>query len=154
AAAAPKPNPVPQAKVLRDPLPPAPGDPLIARVIAGKYRLVSLIGAGGAGAVYRGEHLALGRHVAVKILHAQNRGHDQFVKRFKAEARAASLLDHPNVTRVMDFGEEPDGLLYLVMEFVAGQSLENAIAAEKRLSQPRAVDIAIQTCGALAKAHG
>jgi serine/threonine-protein kinase len=75
------------------------------------------------------------------------------VKRFKAEARVVSLLDHPNVTRVMDFGQEPDGLLYLVMEYVAGQSLDGVIVAEGRVAQPRAVDIAIQTCGALARAH-
>jgi serine/threonine-protein kinase len=135
--------------------PPArePVDPHANRTIAGKYKLISRIGAGGAGAVYRAEHLSLGRDVAVKVLHAQNRGHDQFVRRFKAEARAASLLDHPNVTRVMDFGEEPDGLLYLVMEYVAGQSMEQAILANGKLAQARVVDIGIQACGALIRAH-
>jgi serine/threonine-protein kinase len=89
----------------------------------------------------------------VKILHAQNQRDTQFVKRFKAEARAASSLDHRNVTRVLDFGHEDDGLLYLVMEYVDGKSLETILQTGGRLPQARVVDIGIQVCAALVLAH-
>ncbi len=127
--------------------------PLLSRTIAGKYRLLSLLGSGNAGAVYRGVHADLGREVAVKVLHAQNQHEAQFVKRFKGEARAASKLDHRNVTRVLDFGQEPDGLLYLVMEYVAGRSLEEVLQAGGRLPALRVVEIGVQVCNALVLAH-
>ncbi len=128
-------------------------DPLLDRTIAGKYKLIALLGTGSAGAVYRALHEDLGRVVAVKVLHAHNQVEDQFVRRFKGEARAASRLDHRNVTRVLDFGQEKDGLLYLVMEYVAGQSLEALLQSERRVSQARVIDIGIQVCNALVVAH-
>jgi predicted Ser/Thr protein kinase len=133
--------------------PPPAADPLLSRTIAGKYKLEALLGEGGAGAVYRAMHTDLGREVAVKVLHVQNQHEAQFVKRFKAEARAASRLDHRNVTRVLDFGQEPDGLLYLVMEYVAGRSLEAILQTEGRLPVLRVVEIGIQVASALAVAH-
>ncbi len=128
--------------------------PLLGRVISGRYRIDRVLGSGTAGAVYYGVHTELARPVAIKILHAINRGDAQFVKRLKAEARSASRLDHPNVTRVLDFGEESDGLLFLVMEFVAGRTLEDILVAEGRLALPRAINIAVQICSALTCAHG
>jgi eukaryotic-like serine/threonine-protein kinase len=140
--------------------PPAPNvpapplrNPLLDRTLAGKYKLEVLLGQGNAGAVWRGVHTELGRPVAVKVLHAQNQRENQFVKRFKAEARAASRLDHRNVTRVLDFGQEEDGLLYLVMEYVDGKSLETMLQTDGRLPQTRVIDIGIQVCSALALAH-
>jgi eukaryotic-like serine/threonine-protein kinase len=145
----------------RGPLAPAPvpqdltppGDPLLGRILSGRYRVDRILGSGTAGAVYKGVHTELGREVAIKILHAINRTDPQFVKRLKAEARAASRLDHVNVTRVLDFGEEPDGLLFLVMEFVAGRTLEDVLVSEGALPLPRAVNIAVQVCSALVSAH-
>ena len=128
-------------------------DLLVGRIIAGKYRLESSIGTGATAAVFRARHLDLQRNVAVKILHEQKLGEHQLVKRFKGEALAASRLEHPNVARVMDFGQEPDGLLYLVMELLTGRSLEAILAASGRLPQRAAVTFAIQTCNALAFAH-
>jgi serine/threonine-protein kinase len=125
----------------------------VGRVIAGKYKLESPIGSGATAAVFRARHLDLQRNVAVKILHGQKLGEMQFVKRFKGEALAASKLEHPNVARVIDFGQEPDGLLYLVMELLTGRSLEAILAASGRLPQRTAVTFAIQTCSALAFAH-
>ncbi len=125
----------------------------VGRVIAGKYKLESAIGSGATAAVFRARHLDLQRNVAVKILHGQKLGEMQFVKRFKGEALAASKLEHPNVARVIDFGQEPDGLLYLVMELLVGRSLEAILAASGRLPQRTAVTFAIQTCSALAFAH-
>jgi len=128
-------------------------DLLVGRVIAGKYKLESSIGSGATAAVFRARHLDLQRNVAVKVLHGQKLGQMQFVKRFKGEALAASKLEHPNVARVIDFGQEPDGLLYLVMELLTGRSLEAILAAAGRLPQRAAVTFAIQTCSALAFAH-
>ena len=127
-------------------------DPQVGRVLAGKYRVEAPLGSGMAATVYRATHIDLRREVAVKILHAQNRGDAQFVKRFKAEALTASKLEHPNVTRVIDFGQEKDGELYLVMELVAGTPLEAVIAAGPMPAR-RVVDIGIQVCRALQFAH-
>jgi serine/threonine protein kinase len=128
-------------------------EPLLGRLIASKYRLESLIGKGSAGAIYKGVHVDLGREVAVKILHPENRDKAEFTRRFKVEARVVSKIDHVNVTRVLDFGEEPDGLLYIVMEYVAGQSLEKIIETQGKLPTARVVKIGIQVCNALMAAH-
>jgi eukaryotic-like serine/threonine-protein kinase len=132
---------------------PPSGESTIGRVIASKYRIESLIGQGSTAAVFRATHVDLKRSVAVKILHQSNRSEMQFVKRFRAEALAASKLEHLNVTRVLDFGREPDGLLYLVMELLEGRSLESVLVAHTRLPADKAVEIAIQACTALAFAH-
>jgi serine/threonine protein kinase len=133
-------------------------DPLLGHLVSGKYRVDAKLGAGAAGVVYKGVHVELDRTVAIKILHADQRTNDSMVARFKAEARAASRLDHANITRVLDFGQErfgseKDGLLYLVMEFVDGTTLENVLTAGGRLAPKRALDIAAQVCGALVRAH-
>jgi serine/threonine-protein kinase len=126
---------------------------MIGRVVANKYEIESVIGSGASAAVYRAMHRDLRRAVAVKILHEQNRDDTQFVKRFKAEALAASKLEHPNVARVLDFGFEKDGTAYIVMELLSGRSLEAILAAEGRLASAVVTKIAIQTCSALAFAH-
>jgi tRNA A-37 threonylcarbamoyl transferase component Bud32 len=135
--------------------PPLPSLPpaLIGRVLAGKYRIEAEIGSGSTAAVFRAIHADLRRPVAVKILHAHKLGERQFVKRFEAEALSASKLEHMNVTRVIDYGQEPDGLLYLVMELLVGTSLEAILSAQGKLGQSKAVAIAIQACSALAYAH-
>jgi eukaryotic-like serine/threonine-protein kinase len=134
--------------------PPSPRiDPMIGRIVGGRYRIEALLGRGTAGAVYRGVHTELGRDVAIKILHSTNRGDHQFVKRFEAEARAASRIEHAHVTRVLDFGEESDGTLFLVMEYLAGRTLESVIGPGVRLDAARAIDIAIQVSSALSRAH-
>jgi eukaryotic-like serine/threonine-protein kinase len=130
-----------------------PQHEMIGRIIAGKYEIESVIGSGASAAVYRAMHRDLRRAVAVKILHEQNRDDSQFVKRFKAEALAASKLEHPNVARVLDFGFEKDGNAYIVMELLTGRSLEAILAAEGRLASAVVTKIAIQTCSALAFAH-
>jgi serine/threonine-protein kinase len=130
-----------------------PQHEMIGRVVANKYEIESVIGSGASAAVYRAMHRDLRRAVAVKILHEQNRDDTQFVKRFKAEALAASKLEHPNVARVLDFGFEKDGTAYIVMELLSGRSLEAILAAEGRLASAVVTKIAIQTCSALAFAH-
>ncbi len=129
-----------------------PIDPRVGRVLAGKYQLDAPIGRGAAATVYRAMHRDLRRSVAVKILHAENQGETQFIRRFKAEALTASKLEHANVTRIIDFGEER-GELYLVMELVNGRTLEAILAEEGPLPAKRVVDIGIQVCRALVFAH-
>ena len=128
-------------------------DPLVGRSVAGgKYVIEVALGAGATGVVYRAQQVALRRAVAIKVMHAHFRAAPGFDKRFHAEALAASKLDHPNVLRVLDFGEEPDGLLYLVMELVTGKELRT-IFNERTLGREREIEVMIQVCSALAAAH-
>jgi serine/threonine-protein kinase len=127
---------------------------LVGRALAnGKLQIESLIGGGGVGAVYRAQHRELRIPVAVKVLHEAWQADVDFGRRFHAEALAASRLDHPNVTRVLDFGQEPDGLLYLVMEYLDGVGLRTILEREKRLTTERVVRLVSQVCAALAHAH-
>src|SRR5262249_13908732 len=128
-------------------------DPRVGRVLAGKYQIEAPIGSGAAATVYKATHKDLRRPVAIKILHAENQSAHQFIPRFKAEALTASKLEHVNVTRITDFGEER-GELYLVMELVVGRPLEAIIATEGPLPPKRVIDIGIQVCRALVFAHG
>ena len=129
-------------------------DPAIGRRIAdGKYIIESLIGSGAAGAVYRATHRELRRTVAIKILHPHYQQDPQFMTSFRGEALAASQLDHPNVMRVLDFDQEPDGLIYIVMEYLSGRTLQSLLDEERRLPMDRAVEIMIQVCAALSVAH-
>lgn len=132
---------------------PKPGDARVGRVLAGKYLIEAPIGRGAAATVYRAMHKDLRRSVAVKILHAENQSESQFIRRFKAEALTASKLEHVNVTRIIDFGDE-SGELYLVMELVTGRTLEAILSAEGPLPSKRVIDIGIQVCRALVFAHG
>jgi serine/threonine-protein kinase len=123
------------------------------RRIAGKYVIETLIGAGAVGAVYKASHGDLGRAVAIKVLHPHCRTDVHLMASFRAEARAASLLDHPNVTVVHDFGEEPDGIVYIVMEYLPGSTLQAVINQEKRLPPKRAIHVMLQVSAALSAAH-
>lgn len=128
-------------------------DSYIGRTVAGRYEMESLLGSGSAGAVYKAMHVGLQMPVAVKVLHDWNRTSDQLVGRFKAEALSVSKLDHPNITRILDCGEESDGTLYLVMEYVDGRTLEAELLARGRFSAERAVGVALQILSALNVAH-
>jgi hypothetical protein len=126
---------------------------LVGRTIAGKYCLETLVGEGAMGAVYRARQTTLGTTLAIKVLHAQLAGEPMFAARFLREAQAASRVDHPSSMRVIDFGEEPDGLLYIAMEYVDGKTLAKIIDGESPLPVARIVDIACQALAALAVAH-
>jgi eukaryotic-like serine/threonine-protein kinase len=109
----------------------APDDGLVTGVVlAGKYEVIRLLGAGGMGRVYKGQHLSLGVPVAIKTMSATYAALPDYVRRFHREAHAASLLNHPNVVRVLDFGEDR-GLLFLVMEYLDGQSLSRYLERQK-----------------------
>ena len=126
---------------------------LVGRTIAGKYCLETLVGEGAMGAVYRARQTTLGTTLAIKVLHQQLAGEPMFAARFLREAQAASRVDHPSSMRVIDFGEEPDGLLYIAMEYVAGKTLAKIIEEASPLPVARIVDIACQALAALAVAH-
>jgi len=123
------------------------------RVIAGKYAVQSVIGEGAMGVVYRAKQVALDKLVALKVLSDELRDDPEFVMRFHTEARAASRLDHPNSTRVIDFGEEPDGLLYIAMELLQGRTLTEVLDQEWPLPAARTAAIMTQVLSAVGAAH-
>jgi eukaryotic-like serine/threonine-protein kinase len=125
---------------------------LEGRILDGRYQLGSLLGAGGMARVYVATDRVLERQVAVKVLSPSDAQDPLFVERFRREARAAARLSHPNIVAVFDSGCDAD-LPYLVMEYVPGQSLAQLLARQGRLAPRRAVELAIQVCGALAAAH-
>ena len=128
-------------------------DPLIGRSIADKFVIQSLQGKGAMGVVYRAHQVALDRPVAIKVLHRTLAQDGLFVARFQREAKVASRIDHPNLTRVIDYGSEPDGLLYLAMEFLDGRDLFQVVEDDWPLSTSSIVDILSQALGGLAAAH-
>ncbi len=129
-------------------------DPMLGRVLAGKYLLVDLIGAGGMGAVYLSLQEALGREVAVKVLRTTTgTGDPELRGRFFREARMLGKLQHRHIVTVHDHGEEPDGTLFMVMERLRGKSLRQTLSEETRLHPGRAREIALQVLDALSEAH-
>jgi serine/threonine-protein kinase len=127
---------------------------LIGRSISGgKLVIEELVGAGGIGAVYKARHSGLNMPVAVKVLHESVQRDVEFCKRFHSEALAASQLDHPNLTRLYDFGQEPDGLLYIAMEFLQGKSLRSILETDGRLGAERSVKLMMQVCAGLLHVH-
>ncbi len=131
---------------------PAPPDPRLGTVVAGRYRLILRVGSGGMGTVYEAEQLTTRRRVAVKILQSGLGRIDIIRRRFEREALAASRLDHPNIVSVVDFGLTDDGGLFLAMELVRGHSLGDVLE-RGRLPARRAVLITRQILQALAHAH-
>ncbi|HEX8495262.1 MAG TPA: serine/threonine-protein kinase [Pyrinomonadaceae bacterium] len=128
----------------------------IGEVLDEKYRLDRLLGRGGMGAVYLATHLGTERPVALKIITPQLMTNDEFVERFKREARAAGRLRHPNVVDVTDFGFAHVGeerVAYLVMEYLDGCTLADVLAEEERLPLDWVVDILEQVCSAVDEAH-
>ena len=131
-----------------------PTDPLCGRRIGdGKYVLDTQIGGGAVGLVFKASHRDLGRTVAIKVLNPRYRDEPELLRVFKTEARAASLLEHPNIARVYDFGEEPDGLVYIVMEYLSGYTLGTLLDPRKRIAFSRTADLMMQTCAGLSAAH-
>ena len=132
--------------------PTKPADPMLGRVIAGRYRLEARIGEGGMGVVYRARHVLIDRIVAVKLIRPDLRGETHLRAWMLREARAANRVDHAHIIDIHDIGETEEGELYLVMEYLVGTSLSSELA---RGSTPlsRGVDILEQMCAALARAH-
>src|SRR6185312_1307279 len=128
----------------------------VGEVLDEKYRLEHLLGNGGMGAVYLATHLGTERYVALKLISPQFMRNNEFVERFKREARAAGRLRHPNVVDVTDFGfarVKAGQVAYLVMEYLDGCTLGDVLAEEKRLPLEWVADILEQVCSAVHEAH-
>ncbi len=128
-------------------------DPLVGRTLDSGYLLQDLIGIGGMGRVYRAEQVALGRAVAVKVVHPHLLADSRSVQRFYQEARAASAINHPNSVGIIDFGHTEDGILYLVMEYIEGRDLADLLAEHGALPAERAASISMSVLDALSEAH-
>lgn len=122
-------------------------------VIRGKYQLLSKVGQGGMGAVYKAKHLAFDEVRAIKVIAPELVSDQLFVQRFKKEAVITRRLQHPNAVRVDDIDEAEDGRPYIVMEFIDGKSLKKLIREEGPLPVPRVCAIIKQAASALDAAH-
>src|SRR4029453_6312332 len=128
----------------------------VGEILDDKYRLEQLLGQGGMGAVYLATHLGTERYVALKLIAPQFMRNEEFVERFKREARAAGRLRHPNVVDVTDFGfarVEAGKVAYLVMEYLDGCTLGDVLAEEQQLPLEWVVDILEQVASAVHEAH-
>ena len=124
----------------------------IGRVLGDRYRLLRPVGSGSSGHVFLADDVRLRRRVAVKVLHPALADDEAFLRRFRAEARAAAALNHPNIMSVYDWGEEVDGP-YLVCEYLGGGSLRSMLDMGRRLSTSQALLIGLEAARGLDYAH-
>ncbi len=125
----------------------------IGTVLAQKYRLTRVLGEGGMGVVFEGQHEFTRRRVAVKLLHPHLSQNEAIVQRFLREARAAAALKHKNVVDVLDMGTESDGAVYLVLEFLAGEAFSARLEREQKLSPEACAELLLPIMNALRVAH-
>lgn len=125
---------------------------LPGRLLAGRYRIIALLGKGGMGEVYRADDLTLGQAVALKFLPDEAARDEGLLERFRNEVRIARRVSHPNVCRVYDVGDV-DGHTFFTMEYVDGEDLASLLRRIGRLPHDKALDIARQLCAGLAAAH-
>jgi serine/threonine-protein kinase len=123
------------------------------KTYGGRYTILEPVGAGGMAEVYRGRDQLLGREVAVKVLSERFAQDHAFVERFRREAQSAANLNHPNIVSLYDYGSDGDAY-YIVMEFIEGRSLADALKEEGRVLPERAAEIAADVAKALGRAHG
>ncbi|PRQ09595.1 Serine/threonine-protein kinase PrkC [Enhygromyxa salina] len=131
------------------------GPSMIGRDVIGQYVIRRKLGEGGMGEVYLADQPAIGRQVAIKIVHAQTRGRDldDHVARFRNEAKAAASLESPHIVQIFNWGELDDGTLFMAMEFLSGPTLGELVREHGALDPERVVAIATQVCAALTQAH-
>ncbi len=129
------------------------GADLIGSVVADRYHIEEKLGEGGMGAVYLGTHVKMGRRSAIKVMAESMANDAEAIARFNREAANAARINHANVCAIYDFGETAEGLIYLAMEFIEGDSLSDVLRREGRVSAPRAAQILRQTADALQAAH-
>src|SRR5271170_3344692 len=131
-------------------------DPLIGRLINGRFKIVSVIARGGMGKVYKAEQSPLGRLCALKVLSPKYEGDrdPEFHKRFFLEASTAAKLTHSNTVTIFDYGQDGDDLYYIAMEFIEGRTLHRTLREEGPFDEVRTAVIAGQICRSLREAHG
>jgi serine/threonine protein kinase len=125
---------------------------VVGEKIAGRYEVEELVGHGGMSSVYKARDTLLERHVALKILHEQYNSDDDFVERFKREARSVAQLQHPNIVTVIDRGEE-EGRQFIVFEYIDGENLKERVVRKGRLEVREALEVALEVARGLAFAH-
>ena len=128
-------------------------DPLLGRILNGKYRIESEIGQGAMGTVYLGEHIGLKKKVALKILHSDLQVSDESLQRFQREGIAAGKFNHPHLIQIFDFDKSEGRLFYLAMEYVEGVNLTLFLRQRGRLPVETALKLARQILSCLAEAH-
>jgi eukaryotic-like serine/threonine-protein kinase len=131
----------------------SPDDRLLGQIIADRYHILSPLGEGGMGRVYLAEHVRMGRKSAVKVMSPNMALSVDAIARFNREAANASRINHPNVAQIYDFGETTDGMLYLAMEYVEGETLRHLIERVGPLPVVRAAELNRQIADALGAAH-
>src|SRR5436309_11731390 len=127
-------------------------DEMIGRVV-GSWRVIKLLGEGGMGSVYMGEHPAIGSKVAIKMLHPRFDADERIVERFFNEAKAVNVIGHDNIVNILDFNVADGGRHYFVMEFLHGRPLQALVQPGVPLPLGRAGPILLQCCRALQAAH-
>lgn len=121
-------------------------------VLGDRYEIIEKIGSGGMAMVYRGKDKKLDRYVTVKVLREEFIGDDEFIERFRSEACSAARLSHPNIVRVYDVGEDGE-ISYIVMEYIHGDTLKQAIRQKAPFDSRSTLNVSIQIASALAQAH-
>src|SRR4029077_52157 len=114
--------------------PTANGDSPVGKTIKGRYRIKRLLGEGGMGGVYEGEHLEIGRRVAIKLVHALHARDPHIAARIKQEARSTGAIESENIVQVFDAGEDPELGIFLVMEMLKGEDLGSLLTRKKHVS--------------------
>jgi tRNA A-37 threonylcarbamoyl transferase component Bud32 len=130
-----------------------PQGDIVGSIVHEKFHVMKKLGEGGMGAVYLAEHVKMGRKVALKVMNPGMHQDPDAIARFNREAKNASQLNHPNVCAIYDFGETPEGMIYLAMEFIEGSSLSGIIEKAGALPASRAASIIHQAADALQVAH-
>lgn len=128
-------------------------DGLVGKILRNRYRVLRVIGEGGMGVVYEGEHLTVERRVAIKRLHPEFAQNSDIVKRFQREARAAAHTKNEHVVEVFDMDVLPDGSPFMVLEYLDGTNLDQLVESNGPLELGRAARIVVQVCDALDAVH-
>jgi HEAT repeat protein len=131
---------------------PDAADPRIGTLF-GNFRIVRKLGEGGMGTVFEARHDKIGRRAAVKILHPEYAESPEYAERFLNEARSVNIAAHPGLVEIFEYGQQPDGTLYIVMEFLDGQTLYSRMQSRRTLPQAQVAAVALQIARALSTAH-
>jgi serine/threonine-protein kinase len=128
-------------------------DALLGKLLGDRFLVQEKIGQGGSGTIYRAEHVTLRRKVAIKVLHHELSRDDLAIERFRREATMVAEIDNDHIVEIHDFGRTPDGRLYLAMELLEGETLDQVLERDGKLAIDRVADILIQVGEALIEAH-
>lgn len=128
-------------------------DEMIGTVFADRYEILSILGAGAGGTVYKAKHRFMHKHVAIKLLHGENLKDLDLLRRFRQEAASASALQHKNIVSVIDFGFTADGEPFMIMDYLDGSSLTTILDVHEYLSPTMAIPVFTQICQGLEMAH-